>query len=188
MACWPTESRRRDRKAACLALTGIFFIAGTGCMQLVDLPRVPALSAGAEVPPEEAGNKKYRIDPRPLTRKAPPNPVKRPQNSQQRVELSRSQSLPLTTDREAVAKEDLQSGVAVSMDGEAHARSESMPAVMAQMTGKALEKGSSIFLSEAVIFLLVGAVFLLVHLSMRRRLKPDPNTRLAKLLHTRPWR
>jgi hypothetical protein len=188
MASWPVELRRRDCKAACLGISGIFLIVGTGCMQLFDLPRTPDVSAVTEVTAgEEAGNKKYQIDAAPVPRKARPNPVRRSYDRQERVELFRPQ--PLTTGREGVMKEDLQAGASVSMGGEAHARTKSMPPIMAQVTGKSIEKeGTSLFLSEAVIFLVVGAVFLLVHLSMRRRLKAPSNTRLAKLLHTRPWR
>jgi hypothetical protein len=52
-----------------------------------------------------------------------------------------------------------------------------------------LEKdGASIDISEVIIFLVVGVVFLLVHLSMRRPARPSPDPALAKLLHTRPWR
>jgi hypothetical protein len=187
MVCWPTKSRGRYCTAACFALTLVFFIAGTGCIQLIDPPRIPEVSAVAEVPSagDEAVSKNYQMDPLPAARKAGSRPVRRIR--EQALELPRPQ--PLTTGREDVAKEDLQTGVSLSMAGKAHAQTESIPPVMAQMTGKSSEKeGASIFLSEAVIFLVVGAIFLLVHLSMRRRLKPVSNTRLAKLLHTRPWR
>jgi hypothetical protein len=56
-------------------------------------------------------------------------------------------------------------------------------------TLNALEKdGASIDMSEVIIFLLVGTVFLLVHISRSRPAEPLPDAPLAKLLHTRPWR
>jgi hypothetical protein len=50
------------------------------------------------------------------------------------------------------------------------------------------KSGLSIDMSEFIIFLVVGIVFLLVQISMRRPAKSSPDTGLAKLLHTRPWR
>jgi len=46
----------------------------------------------------------------------------------------------------------------------------------------------SLVVSEVILFLVVGTVFVLVHVSRKRPLKPVPHDRLAKLLHNRPWR
>ena len=58
----------------------------------------------------------------------------------------------------------------------------------AETMNRSEKSGASIDMSEVIIFLVVGVVFLLVHISMRRPAKSSPDTALAKLLHTRPWR
>jgi len=42
--------------------------------------------------------------------------------------------------------------------------------------------------SEILLVFVLGTSFVLIQVSRRRASKPSPDTRLAKLLHTRPWR
>jgi len=169
-----------------LALLVIFFIPSFGCRPLMNLPLAPEATPVRDgSSPDEGPLTQTEL----LERVSVPSPVSRKDVSfvHRQIEVPIRQ---VSTRPKSIATVPTDKTSAAATVGElpdAHALT--VTGFQRVETMNPLEKsGPSIDVSEFIIFLVVGIVFLLVQISMRRPAKSSPDTALAKLLHTRPWR
>jgi hypothetical protein len=173
-----------------LSLFVIFFIPSFGCMPLMDLPLTREVTSTPKgSPPDEGPLMQTEL----LERVSAPSPVRRKEIAfihKQTASAPARQVSQVSKGRERVATAHTDgTSVATILRELPDAHALLVPVSPRMETLNASEKdGTSIDLSEVMIFLVVGAVFLLVHISRRRPASSSPDTALAKLLHTRPWR
>jgi hypothetical protein len=175
-----------------IALFVIFFIPSFGCRPLMDLPLTPEATPVLDGSPPDEGPLMQTELPKPVFL---PSPVSRQDVSfvPRQIESRGQESSPVRQVSKgpkgnATAHTDgIGAAAVLGEPRDAHALT--VADSQRVETLNASEKdGASIDMSEVIIFLVVGAVFLLVYITMRRPAKPSPETSLAKLLHTRPWR
>ena len=170
-----------------LALFVIFFIPSFGCRPLMALPPTPEATPVLDGSSPDEG---------PLMQTELPEPVSVPSPVSSKdvgfvprqIESSPVRQISIGQEGTAAAPADRKSAAVVLGElPDAHALTVSAPQRVETLNASEKD-GASIDMSEVIIFLVVGAVFLLVYITMRRPAKLSPDTSLAKLLHTRPWR
>ena len=173
-------------RPALLPLLVIFFIPGFGCSSLMNLPVTPeAAPVGDGSSPDEGPLMQTQLP----ERVSVPSPVSRKDVSFVHRQIE-GPSRQVSTRQKSIATRPTDEISAAAVVGElpdAHALTVT-GSQRAETMNRSEKSGASIDMSEVIIFLVVGVVFLLVHISMRRPAKSSPDTALAKLLHTRPWR
>jgi hypothetical protein len=169
-----------------LALFVIFFIP-FGCRPLMDLPLTPAATPVLDGSSPDEGPLMQTELPEPVSVLSPVSskdigfvPKQTEISPVRQVSIGQAGTATVPDDRKSAA-------VVLGVLPDAHAFTVSAPQRV-EMLNASEKDGASIDMSEVIIFLVVGAVFLLVYITMRRPAKLSPDTSLAKLLHTRPWR
>ncbi|HEY3197001.1 MAG TPA: hypothetical protein VGJ57_03215 [Nitrospirales bacterium] len=175
---------------ALMALLVLFFVAG--CSHIIDLPLTGQISQDDEIPLREQqeaitttteGKQLFEpiADTRPVPRKEFHIVQRKIDSSPLRPASVGGQAIGPAPD-DAINTEPL-SGML--QDTLALAVSDFQ---RAEKLNSSDRDNPSLAVSEIILFLLVGTVFVLVHISRGRPIKSSPDPRLSKFLHTRPWR
>ena len=174
-------------QTALLALI-LLFVSVSGCRQFIDLPltteasKVPDVTLHEELQATQAPTPQHLPEPAPQAQPVLGKNVRvveRQRDSGQVRSMSAGRPEMPTADDHEIETQPL----SVKQDASGPTGSDSKRAE------KLTSDGDSplLVVTEIVLFLVVGTVFVLVHVS-RKRSRPFPDKRLGQLLHNRPWR
>ena len=176
-------------QTAGLTLIVLFFIADVGCTPLIDLPLSTELSQVPDVQSNEEPQATKALGEQQLSKSIPENQPLRSRNLRagQRRQETDQRSASLGPQVKPTAHDETISVQPLSLNRQDAAGPIFSETNRLEKLNSSDRDNLSVAVSEVLLFLVVGTVFVLVHVS-RRRPPASPDTPLAKLLHTRPWR